>query len=88
MGNAGARFRKTLSIVGSFLHIRERAQKAPDLAWTAVEGAATEKHASALLNYAKKETEAIEIEFRHRTQRFVRKSRLRINWNQKYVFHN
>lgn len=67
IGSAGTRFRKAFSTVGAFLRVRELAQAAPDLALTALEGAATEKHSSALLNYAKRETETIETEFKRRT---------------------
>lgn len=73
LGSAGERFRQTVRTIATALHLKERAKEAPDLAWVAVEGAATEKHSSALLNYAKKETELIEVEFKRETL----KSRIR-----------
>ena len=66
LGSTGMLFRQAFTSIGAFLRVRERAQASPDLAWTALEGAATEKQSIALLNHAKRETEAIEAELKRR----------------------
>src|SRR5260221_4539726 len=51
LGAAGRRFRHTLSKISDLnrkhLHLEERASAAPDLAWNAVQGIASEKLAKA-----------------------------------------
>jgi hypothetical protein len=70
-GAAGARFRKTMQGITDYAdeHVRlgERVNEAPDLAWHAIQGAATQKHSQAVLNYAKEENERIQIELERRT---------------------
>ena len=70
-GRAGGRFRKSMRGIADYaesdLHVSERAREAPDLAWTAVEGLASEKHARALLDYARGENERIDQELKRRT---------------------
>jgi hypothetical protein len=71
LGPAGRRFRQTTTTISDYTHekirIGERLDEAPDLAWKAVQGAATEKHANALKAYAQEESERIEIELKRKT---------------------
>lgn len=71
VSEAGQRFRKTLKGISSYTarHIKpeERAAEAPDLAWTAIRGAANEKQSRALVNFAQEEQTKINSELALRT---------------------
>jgi hypothetical protein len=71
LGGAGRLFRKATTAMSDFTHknIRpgERLNEAPDLGWKAVQGAALEKHARAVKQYAEEENERIEIELKRKT---------------------
>jgi hypothetical protein len=73
LGPAGRRFRRATTTISDYAHEkirpRERLDEAPDLAWKAVQGAATEKHANALKAYAAEESERIDIELKRKTLR-------------------
>jgi hypothetical protein len=64
-------FRQTTTILSDFTreHVRpqERLEQAPDLAWKAVEGAASEKYAKALRDYAEEEKQRVETTLERRT---------------------
>jgi hypothetical protein len=70
-GAAGQSFRQTTAAVSEYatehVRLRERVDEAPDLAWRAVQGAASERHSQAVLNYAKEENERITLELERRT---------------------
>jgi hypothetical protein len=71
LGTAGRRFRQTTTVISDYTHEKirpsERLEEAPDLAWKAVQGAALEKHARALKEYAEEEGERVEIELKRKT---------------------
>ena len=71
LGRAGRRFRQTTTVVSDYAHehIRtgERLEQAPDLIWKAAEGAAHEKYAKALKDYAEEEKERVDTELKRRT---------------------
>jgi len=68
---AGRRFRQTMTAISDYAHEKirpgERLDEAPELGWKAVQGAALEKHARALKEYAGEENERIEIELKRKT---------------------
>lgn len=70
-GTAGRRFRRTITVVSDYTHDKirpaEKLDEAPDLAWKAVKGAALEKHARALKEYAEEENERIDAELKRQT---------------------
>ena len=70
-GRAGDCFRQTTTVISDYarenIRLDERLKQAPDLAWTAVEGAAHEKRAKAIKEYESAENERIENEFRRQT---------------------
>jgi hypothetical protein len=70
-GKAGRRFRNTTTAISDYSHehirIGERLEGAPDLAWKALEGAAQEKHAKALRDYAEEEKSRLDSELKRRT---------------------
>ena len=70
VGTAGRRFRRTISKISQLnqnhLHLGERASAAPDLAWTAVQGVASEKHAKAASDYSKAENDRIDVALKRR----------------------
>jgi len=71
LGSAGRRFRQTTTVISDYTHEKirpaERLAEAPDLGWKALQGAALEKHARALKEYAEEETERVEVELRRKT---------------------
>jgi hypothetical protein len=71
LGRAGKRFRQTTTAISDFSeqHIRlgEKVEAAPDLAWRALEGAASEKYARALRDYAEEEKDKLDSELKRRT---------------------
>ena len=71
LGRAGKRFRQTTNAISDFSekHIRigEKVEAAPDLAWKALQGAASEKYAKALKDYAEEERERLDSELKRRT---------------------
>jgi hypothetical protein len=68
---AGRRFRQTTTVISDYTHDKirpgERLTEAPELGWKAVQGAALEKHARALKEYAEEENERLEIELKRQT---------------------
>jgi hypothetical protein len=70
-GAAGERFRQTTGAITDYAteHVRigERLSEAPDLAWRAVEGAASQKHSEAVLFYSKDENARIKNDLERRT---------------------
>ena len=71
LGRAGKLFRQTTTVLSNFTHEhvrpQERLEQAPDLAWKAVEGAASEKYAKALRDYAEEEKQRVETTLERRT---------------------
>lgn len=71
LGRAGKRFRQTTTAISDFSeqHIRlgEKVGAAPDLVWRAIEGAASEKYAKALKDYAEEEKDRLDSELKRRT---------------------
>jgi hypothetical protein len=71
LGKAGKRFRQTTTAISDFseekLHLSERLEAAPDLGWKALEGAAHEKYAKALRDYAEEEKDRLDSELKRRT---------------------
>ena len=71
LGKAGRQFRRTMMVISDFseeqLHLRERLEAAPDLGWKFVEGAASEKHAKAMHDYAEEENARLDSELKRRT---------------------
>lgn len=71
LGRAGKRFRQTTMAISDFSeeHIRlgEKVEAAPDLAWRALQGAASEKYAKALRDYAEEEKDKLDSELKRRT---------------------
>lgn len=71
IGAAGHRFRRTLRGISSYtsrsIRPEERASEAPDLAWTAVRGAANEKQSRALVNFAQEQQTKISSDLALRT---------------------
>lgn len=71
LGRAGKRFRQTTTAISDFseehIRLKDKATEAPDLAWKAVEGAAHEKFAKALRDYAEEERERLDAELKRRT---------------------
>jgi hypothetical protein len=69
-GKAGAFFRRGISSISEvndeYLHLGEKAEEAPDLAWRAVQGLAGEKHAKAVSDYARAENEKIDLALKQR----------------------
>ena len=71
LGRAGKRFRQTTTAISDFSeqHIRlgEKVDAAPELAWRALQGAASEKYARALKDYAEEEKDKLDSELKRRT---------------------
>ncbi|HEX5228384.1 MAG TPA: hypothetical protein VFW44_11770 [Bryobacteraceae bacterium] len=71
LGRAGKRFRQTTTAISDYSeqHIRlgEKAEAAPELAWRALQGAASEKYARALKDYAEEEKDKLDSELKRRT---------------------
>jgi hypothetical protein len=68
LGGAGRRVRQTTTAISDYIHehlrLGERLDGATDLARKAVEGAAQEKYAKALRDYAEEEKDRLESELR------------------------
>jgi hypothetical protein len=68
---AGQWWRKGIERISSinrrYFQIGEKAAEAPELAWKAAQGLATEKHAKAIADYSKAENDLIEAELKRRT---------------------
>ncbi len=67
---AGTLFRRGVSAISDvndeYLHLGEKAAESPELAWRAVQGLAGEKHAKAVADYARAESERIDIALKKR----------------------
>ena len=66
-GSAGEQFRDTISAISKWRHLKERALESLSLAWNAVRGAALEKYARALSDFAKAENTKADTARRYRT---------------------
>jgi hypothetical protein len=60
-----------MTVVSDYTHEKirpaERVAQAPDLAWKAVQGAALEKHAKALKDYADEESQRVDLALKRKT---------------------
>jgi pyruvate/2-oxoglutarate dehydrogenase complex dihydrolipoamide acyltransferase (E2) component len=69
-GEAGSLWRRTIDALSEFnrqnLQLDDKAKEAPGLAWTAVEGLASEKHAKAAADYSKAENDRIDAALKRR----------------------
>ena len=70
LGAAGKRWRRTVMGLSRFnrehLQLDEKAKATPDLAWNAVQGLASEKHAKAAADYSKAENDRIDAALKRR----------------------